>query len=409
MTSYCRNIFGPYVSPVILILISIFIGIFPLYIFWSEKTEPVITFSPIRNKYSFYAIGTLLGFLLLFLFVPRGGIINIYKCYLVDSHFSDIIPTIQVMCRRLLSHQPIYVPIEEFGYHLSATYLPFMWLPYTLAEKFHFDYRWITLAIWCMTIIVIIFATIKSKSGVFVFLLYGLLLLTLTEKNSEILGWSVETMNGAYYSILALSFFSKNKYLKTFGLGICLLSRYSVVLFIPLYFIVEWYNNGIKKTFVFALLLLVFLSVFLIPLVKNNWIELYNGYKYYGKSGLGAWTNLDASGLKVNIFNGNGFTSWIYSFKDGSIEERFAFAKSLHLILVSSTTVLLAAVYYKFKNKVHYKLYLLCGLKIYLAVFYGFIQVPYYYLFVVPVMYSLAMLLIVNNLHHNKGRQFESE
>ena len=409
MLSYCRNKLGYYTGPLVLFLISMAIGIFPLLLFSSKTINDKVVVLKTIDKHTAYAIILFCAFFILFLFVPRGGIINIYKNFLVEVHTSDIIPTIQVMCQRLLNHYPIYVSIEQFGYHLPTTYMPFMWMPYLIAEKFHFDYRYITLLIFVIGIIFILFITVKkTNKGLFLVLLYAFLLLAFADKNSETFGWTVEFMNGTYYSILALTFFVDNKYVKVIALVACLLSRYSLVVFVPLYFLIEWNENGFKKTSIFALLTLALMVVFLVPLVRNNWIELYNGYKYYTISGLGEWNHTDSNGLPLHIFNGNGFVAWIYSFKNGSIEERFAFAKSLHFILISSTTMLLTLIYYKFKDSINNKVFLLCSLKIYLAVFYGFIQVPYTYLFVVPAMYSIVLLFLTNNIYYNNLVELKS-
>lgn len=408
MTSYCRNIAGDIASPLILFLISISISIIPIYLFKSQKLSENIFSDKIKDKHLYAAIGIFFITVIIFLFIPRGGIINLYRCFLIDSKLSDVIPTIQVMCYRLLHHESIYVSIEQFGYHLPTTYMPFMWLPYTISEKFHFDYRWITLIIFIIGVLVVLIGTVRMNNNGLIFsLIYGFLLLELVEKNSDVMGWTVEIMNGTYYSILLLSFFSKNKYLKAIALAICILSRYSLILFIPIYFIVEWKENGFKKTAQFGILTLAILIIFLAPLVKNNWMELYNGYKYYSISGLNEWLHVDEKDIPVHIANGNGFVSWVYFFKNGSVAERFAFAKSLHLSMVICVTLLISIFYFILKNKIDYRIFLLCSLKIYLAVFYGFIQVPYTYLFVVPIMYSIALLLLVSKIYYNNRNEIK--
>ena len=52
---------------------------------------------------------------------------------------------------------------------------------------------------------------------------------------------------------------------------------------------------------------------------SGDWVELYNGYKYYSTSGVGEWLHTDENGIPFHILNGNGFVSWIYSFKNGKI------------------------------------------------------------------------------------------
>lgn len=410
MLSYCRNIFGYLISPIVLFVISLSIASVSYFIGIKIKSEKSDILFSVPNKYSYIAVSLFVITFLVFLVVPRGGIINLFRNFLTDPKYSDIIPTIQTMCHRLLNNEQIYVSIEKFGYHLPTTYLPFMWLPYTISAYFHFDYRWITLLIGILVIAFTFLFTIESKAGILFSFLYGFFLFSLIEKNADILGWSVELMNGAYYTILGLSFFSNNKYVKAIALSICILSRYSLVVFLPLYFIIEYSTNGWKRTCYFVVITFLIVATFLVPLVGKNWVELYNGYKYYSTSGVGEWLHTNEQGLPIHILNGNGFVSWIYSFKSGTVEERFVFAKSLHMIMVFATTISLTALYFKLKDKLNNTVFLLCSFKVYLAVFYGFIQVPYTYLFVVPLMYSLVMLMILNKKYlSNSNRNYVND
>ena len=54
---------------------------------------------------------------------------------------SDIIPVIQIMCKRVVNGLTPYCVFHDFGYPMQTGYLPMHWLPFTIAELLHTDYR----------------------------------------------------------------------------------------------------------------------------------------------------------------------------------------------------------------------------------------------------------------------------
>lgn len=400
LLTYAQNIFGNIISPLVLFLISLSIAIFPLlYFYKKEITIPKLSFS-LNDSATKIALIFFLLAIIVFMFIPRGGLLRTYQVFLIDKQYSDIIPTIQVMCTRFLQGAPIYVQIEDFGYYLPPTYLPMMWLPYTLATYFHFDYRWISFAIFLVSILLTILLFVKKRNNnIYFILLYILLYFSLLENKTDILGWTVEIMNGAFYTLLAIAIFSNNKYFIAVSLAICLMSRYALVFFVPVLFIIEWHKNKPKFAINMMLVSGSIIVILMLILVKYNWMDLYDGFKYYAISGLGEWNHMNNNGIPFHICNGNGFAAWCYFFKSGTLEQKFLFARQLQFIMVIAVSLLLIVVYYFIREKISATVYLLCTFKIYLAVFYGFIQVPYTYLFVVSLMYSIVLIFMINHIY----------
>jgi hypothetical protein len=78
-----------------------------------------------------------------------------------------------------------------------------------------------------------------------------------------------------------------------------------------------------------------------------------------------------------------------------------------HLFLCLFITIGLASLYYYHKQKGRIQtplLFLIGAFKIYIGIFYSFIQIPYQYLFTVPVFSTIITLLYVGNFCFKEPR-----
>ena len=403
LITYCRSIFGNIISPLLLFLISLSIGIVSIIFIKEsrsfEENTPVQSF----DKQTALYLLLFLGLSSLFFFIPKSGLLGIYKVFPINPSVSDVIPAIQVLCKRFVNGEEVYQSINNFGYQMSPSYLPMIWLPYVPAEIFHFDYRYTMIFIWILTGILLISLAIRKdkgfKNGLCVLLL-AFYLLSIVDREPASLGWTPELVSASFYALLVIGILSKNIYLKALTIALCMLSRYSIVLFLPVLFLIEWKENGWGRSILLAALSTVFSLFILLPLVRHHWMDLYMGYKHYTISGIAEWRHLDGKGLPWHVLNGNGFAAWMYLIKKGTLEYRFLLMQKIHLTAIIITVILLAAFYFLQKTEMDYRWYTVCGIKIYLAVFYSFIQVPYTYLFLVPVLFSISMLIMMNkNIH----------
>ncbi len=399
LITYCRNIFGSLVSPVMLLLVSISIGVITMVYFKKEEDIPSASFWK-TDRQTYYFMLLFAGMAVLTLFLPKRGYIGIVENFLINPQYSDVMPTIQVMTKRFVSGEPVYQYIENFGYKIAPSYLPMVWFPFVPAELLHIDYRYATWLFWLVTILLLMITSIRRSNGTAInligTLLLGLYILSVIDKEPAALAWTPELANASFYVLLLMGLLSNNTVVKAAAITGCLMSRYSIVLFIPLVFLIEWNQNGIKKSLILFGYTFLFSALLMLPLIGNHWKELYDGYKYYAVSGIGEWKHLAANGLPLHIFNGNGLAAWVYTFKSGSIEDKFNFMHQVHLTVVVLTVLVLSGLYWFNRGMLHPRWYVIGAIKIYLAVFYGFIQVPYTYLFLVPVLYSIALFMMLH-------------
>ncbi len=133
-----------------------------------------------------------------------------------------------------------------------------------------------------------------------------------------------------------------------------------------------------------------------IPFIIHDLSIFIEGLKYYSKATLGEWKIQDwqSSGEKpFTISRGYGFAIYFYDFISGSVERRLNTLKIFHLIISVISGLSVFIIYLKKKNKIKdIRLFLIFGLKFFLMIFFVFIQIPYNYLFIVPLFLFIPIL-----------------
>jgi hypothetical protein len=138
--------------------------------------------------------------------------------------------------------------------------------------------------------------------------------------------------------------------------------------------------------------------LYIIPFLLKQPDIFKKGYNYYTEAALGEWQlkNWQAENDKpFHLFKGIGFASYFYDYATGSLSEKLTKLKNTHLIGSILVAILMGLLYFRFKNKIPDRLYLLLSLKIYLTYFYAFIQVPYVYLQLVPLFISVLIIAAI--------------
>ncbi len=344
----------------------------------------------------------------------------------IDISISDILPTIQVMTQRLLQGQYPYSVIQSFGYDLSPTYLPLMWLPFLPAAVFHFDERWIAFGIWAIATISILRRAhglgISTEAKWLITALPFFHFILIEEGTSATFGNTVEIMIAGFYMLFALQLDKIQTYLSgsplkkgallAFFITLCLMSRYAFLLWLPLCFLIVWVENRKlainTAAWVFGFVLLLFVFPFLI---KDPMIY-FNGLKYYSVAALSGWSQPGNDGP---LYEGMGVAGIFRDNCGGEMADRLATLQRWQLVVSVAAVGLCAALWWKKRAKMqHLPLFLLGSLKFYCAFFYGFIQMPYTYLMLTPCFFSIVMLLSFYRepqplaLHHPTTGQFDT-
>jgi hypothetical protein len=305
----------------------------------------------------------------------------------------------------------VYLPIRFDSYDLQPTFLPFRWLPFVIAELLKFDYRWIPFAGFVLGIVAWIFSnTILGKkssyleTGLKVLIPFAALgQFILNEKLN--FGLAEELLILGYHLILVRFLFHKNPWIVGLSIVLCLLSRYSIILWL----VVPGFWLLLEKRYKFLgkVALISIAGVFLfywLPFCRHDLGKHFlTASAYYVEACRGCWHTdswLPPGAVPSFLAKGQGFQYWSYAFGPPGLEDRYQLNISLGIRTCFATVIISCFAIYrhfrKYNDPIAIQGVLLASLKVYMIFFIGFIMCPFSYLFIVPFFMSLPMLYSIS-------------
>lgn len=398
LITWLRNFAGPINSPVYLIFTSILLAV-TYYLLKSNNQIKI--FPDGKNKFprsTFFV--QLLFFLIIsiLLFIRLYAIIHDYPINISDSSVSDIIPQTEILANRFIDGDKVYAPIEFTGYTLFPTYMPFQWMPYLICEWLHIDYRW-TSALFLWLCSLYFFLRFRKNDqpvyrSVFISCWPLLIWYFLLLYDKVPFTFTLESLIAAFYLFAGINLSSSGKILKPLSFLFCLLSRYAIVLWMPLYFFIGLITKNYRKLILTACILIAgFILFYWLPFMRSDNQIFINGYNYHTTAAIGEWSHMNEKNQPVHVFNGLGLASWGYKFLPQSdVSDRLQSWQRIHLFVSLGVIILTGLIYYLKRQTISVKPYLIMSLKIYLVVFYVFIQIPYNYLFFTPLIFTAVLI-----------------
>lgn len=378
--TFARSNINPYITPILLLLFPICFGALS------------IKFS--QNLHSFAETKPSLSMILwLFAIVL---IAYIFKKTPISLALSDTIPIMLSAVKKFLAGEFPYTPIEEgWGYTAFCTYMPMHWLPLTLPYAFNIDVRWIGVFLFLLVNILLF---IKSKKKSISLLLPPLFLLIIPIHEFQLLGQTMELMIVAYYMFLIYALFSGKISLQIIAFSLCLLSRYSLVLWLPLWVgLMFFYDSKTKALKLSFGIMAFFVLIYILPFWSKDTSIFAQAMQYYDTSSANIWQTLGdwqkIGEMPYNLKGGGCLAIYFYQYIDGSVPYKLQSLKYTQLILSSLFIGIAFVAYPFFRKKITYQNYAIYCLPIYLGIFYAFMLVPFMYLQLVPCGVMMAILL----------------
>jgi hypothetical protein len=311
---------------------------------------------------------------------------------------SDILPQVQRFCREMTAGRFPYTPFADFGWPMTPTYLPMQWLPYVPSEYFGIDPRWLTFSIFTVIYGIFTAKVIKNGGSVvkgLVFLAMPILLISLVgEHDSSIWSVTVEQLIMAYYLLLGISLTTDSRAFQIVAIVMCLMSRFSLIFWLPLFIFVMWTKEGTRQTLSFCGWIAAACALIYGPFLLKDPLIFTKAQAYYDLATERTWLN---ETKPAPIYSGFGFALYFFE-KTGEKVQNIADLKQCLFWVTPSVSALLAVIWGRFKDKFDAQLFVICSLKISLAIFYVFIQIPYPYLYITPIIMSLAVFYRLNTL-----------
>lgn len=340
----------------------------------------------------------LLAFLFIGVFVFTQYLINTYP---IDVKDSDIIPLImKVYVERFVQGASVYAPFTGFNYGTFVpNYMPFHWLPFVLSAITSLDPRMVHSLVFCVALLALLYRNYKVSvkpnefiwKAILPFVFYFLILI----KQGKDYAVTVELVIAAYYVLLGLSLFSSSKFFQVIAMGMALLSRYSLVFWLPVWALVKFLYQRKTAFILFGGLALFVCLFYIFPFVWPNPEVLQKGSNLWVDAALNEWDGQDWQPIgdrPFQLFQGLGFASWFQQFYPGTLTEKLIACKNA--LIASGILGMFFLAVARFKNQqTEQRLFLLLSLKLSLSIFYAFVFIPYVYLYWVPLCLSLVILV----------------
>jgi hypothetical protein len=388
-----RGRLGFFYSPIAFLVLGLSLGLIPLLFpaQWHRPGKKGI-FMTRTHALIIWVIGVILS---------GGMMMYIVESYPLNPKYSDIIPTLDsIYLDRFLAAEPVYTEGKCGDLPCTPNYLPMQWLPFVISAVIGFDHRWTALFFLWIAIGLLVHLLRKSGlSGWNVLLrafLPFILLFAWMKWNPDTFGHTIETLITAWYLMLGIGFSYTQPWIRGGGLILTLLSRYTLAFWMPLYILLykKLSEDKFRKTAFFTLAGVLLLYVF--PFLISEPLSFWKGFESYPIAAMGEWKGQAwqaAGDPPFQLFQGFGFASWVYTYAQGSLEDKFMLARILNLAGALFGTLLAGIAVYKLGKNVPEDLKLLVSFKIYLTFFFAFLLVPYTYLHLVPSFFSLLIVL----------------
>ena len=396
-----RNYWGPYTSPAVWFFAGIIFSISTLGICSSMHESNVANrFSlPFNNKYLALILGSIaIGLAIYFSYIHLD--FN-FRRFPIKLDGSDVIPTIEVMVKRFIAGEHVYETIKFPEHKITPTYFTFTWLPFVPAELMNVDYRWTAVVAFLATSLTMVYTAWFKTNNYSMWLVLALfsagIFYGLARYDRPNIRFSVEYLPACYYLILCASLFSRNFLFIALGIVLCLLSRFSVVLWLPVYGIIIWHSRGWRFALKVAAAVAVgVLLFFIVPFLGTDVGKVLETLAFYSKNANEKWITYDwqpEGSIPYILKQGYGLAIFFYDAFQEDIPTGIKLIRRSQLVFVALVSLLTLVYYFKKKGPhLDIKLLLLVSLNLYLLFFYSFLYAPYGYLFFVPITISIGIL-----------------
>lgn len=317
-------------------------------------------------------------------------LVPLYKS--VGLQWADMLPTIKLACERFMSGKKVYGPAPEISDGSIIPYLPMMWIPFLPSLMIGFDLRWITF-VFQFTGLAIAFIPIFNHKKSIPFIpiaIAGLGLFLLTNffliKNTTYWSMTEEGVVCGFYLFLSFALLRGNFVLIGLAIAGCVLSRYSLILWVPVYLVYVYFScrrSDFWKLFLslsVAMMVLFILPFFIKdPMYFINIPATYNRYTFifWEKFGLNAHRYYLVGFFK--FFTADQIQTMLYL--------------QVATSLCAPVVFLMVVRWIKRKYKVNERYVAWGSLKISLVFFYSFVQGPFAYIYVPLTLISYLLVL----------------
>jgi len=395
------NNYGKFKSPYILTVISTLIAI--IYLIRKRRLEPLILKSSRNNKKNLNRPYIWAFFSAVISLLSYEELRKLFEwSYPNPEQYSDVVPQIEWLFSRFARGDYPYVPVDTIAWEPFPVYMPLHWLPVGISEIFAIDSRWSGYIILVLTCSIAGYWIGKVKSGWFWKILalatphIGLWHFIISKDISMPVSFELPIM--AYYLLLGIGLISGRNYILTIGLISCILSRYTLFFWLPLFAILYFSNRGKAESIrLWGFVVLAGVLLYVIPFMSKDLNVLLKGISYHNEAVAAEWAGYGAPPISWTHEKGIYFAPHFKElFIDKEPGKQAKLMRYVQLIIMG-ILILFGLFLSRLKNSFwHWRHLCLVLLYFMIVMFYLFspLTYPYYYLVVTILSSVLTMDLI---------------
>lgn len=304
----------------------------------------------------------------------------------VDYHISDVLPIMQIMSQRFVNGQEVYAIIPEIWGGMQPIYLPAMWMPYIPSVVWQFDPRWITVFFLLAGSGLLLLWRPKGQSlstwSVLVLLPMLVMFANFLHWDPILISMTDEGVVIGFYVFLFWAMWYGNPWLIGIALTLSVLSRVSLLSWIPFFGLFVWIFESRKKAIQIAgsalvsglFLMLVTMALFYLDVFRalpGRYLEAVMGEDYWK--------------LKPTIEESLGMAKFLEQ-KDLPLLQNLTYLTTL------GAPLLCLLAFRRFRDRMDAAFFGIATLKITLVFFFNLLIIPVPNIFYTSGFLSLAIL-----------------
>jgi hypothetical protein len=315
--------------------------------------------------------------------------------YAEPGKISDVIPQLKTMCDRFFAGEFPYQPVKLPTHEPFPVYMPAHWMPVQISNALGIDTRWSAMILLMLAVGVAGYFLSKAHPGASwkrtlpAMLLFALPVWGFIQWGKIDIAVSLEGVVAAWYVLLAAGLASRNHALIAIGIIGAVLSRYTLLFWLPLFAVLLWLNAPRRYSYwIWGSVVAAVLFFFVVPFWMKDASIVSRIIDYYEGCSEGSWlrpdeyTYLDALSLNIHL------RQWL----PGTPEQNLPLAH-LPQLVVQLSLVALGIYYYqkKWRHSMDVYTFSLLALSIMPMLFYNFSPMLFKYYMLMPVSVSAVV------------------
>jgi hypothetical protein len=318
--------------------------------------------------------------------------------------YSDVLPQLETQFDRFTRGTLPYATIELPNSKPFPVYMPFHWAPVGIARLFSVDIRWVGVLFLMLTAGLLGWTSGRRPTNI-VFALAVLIFPAIVIQ--AYIHWghidipvTYETVIASFYLVLGIGLYKRSLPLIITGICLCLLSRYTIVFWIPLFFILLYNQLGKRITLTSAAVIAAAMLLFyILPFLARDPSIFLTGLRYHNDAAAfewkyGAWT----------FENGTYFAPHFNAVLEGPVAHKVMITRifqAMAMLVLFAGGLLL---YRKLKRRIHWLDFSLGMLYLFLFVFYAVSPLTYRYYHITSLMLAALLCIRAASSFNNPAR-----